>query len=167
MIFKLRFGKWRLTVTLAPIIDVIGVNSSLPDGHHILMWDFDNVPLKKVKDALLVQQLMHVLPRIRILETQPSKNYIAYCLTRCTLNKAIEIISSTQFICFNFLKWGVFRKRFTLRISHKHGKRPRLVHVMESDIVEDVSISELRSFVKYETLTGEDSGVFINLDRRH
>jgi hypothetical protein len=165
-IFKLRFGKMKLTITLSPVIDVIGINSLLPDGNHILMWDFDEVPLSFVKKALRVQQLMHMLPQIRILETQKDRGYIAYCLTRCPFNKAIEIIAATQYICFNFLKWGVFRKRFTLRISHKHGRTPHLIHVLDSNIIEDVLIGELSSFVKYETLATEKKGAFINLGRR-
>jgi hypothetical protein len=163
MIFKLRFGKMRLTITLAPVLDVVGVNSLLPDGKHILMWDFDDVPKRKVIAALLMQQIMHMLPKIRILETKPNKGYIAYCLVRCTFMQAAEIIAATQYICFNFYKWGVFRKRFTLRISKKRGKVPRLTDILESDVPEDVNMAELASFVQYETLKDEHRGAFINL----
>jgi len=167
MIFKLRFGKMRLTITLAPVIDVAGVNSLLPDGDHILMWDFDDVPKRKVIAALMIQQSMHMLPRIYLLETKPNKGYIAYCLTRCSFMKAAEIIAGTEFICLNFYKWGVFRKRFTLRITKKRGMLPRLVDVIDSDVEEDVNVSELTSFVQYETLTDGRRQVFINLGSRN
>ena len=154
MIFKIRFGKMKLTITLAPVIDVIGVNSLLPDGNHILMWDFDDKPLDLISASLRLQQYLHDLPKIRILETRLNKGYIAYCLTRCTLNKAIEIISGTQFICYNFLKWGTFRKRFTLRVTPKEGRKPKLVALLYSKTKEDVTVSELTSWVK-DTLSAE------------
>jgi len=167
IIFKLRFGKWRLTITLAPVIDLAGVNSLLPDGNHILMWDFDDVPKRKVIAALMIQQSMHMLPQIRILETKAGKNYMAYCLVRVPFMKAAEIIAGTEYLCPNFHKWGVFRKRFTLRITQKRGERPRLVDVLDSDIEEEVIISELKSFVKYESLLDGPKGVFVSIGDRN
>lgn len=167
MIFKLRFGKMRLTITLAPVLDVAGVNSLLPDGNHVLMWDFDDVPLNKVKKALHMQQLMYNLPKIRILETLADKNYIAYCLTRCKFMEAAEIIAGTMYICENFYKWGVFRRRFTLRITPKLKRKPKLIYVLNSRVHEDVGIDELKSFVQYETLLDGHRGAFINLGDKY
>ena len=163
MIFKIRIGKWKLTITLAPVVDVVGVNSLLPDGNHMLMWDFDDKPLERVMIALVVEQLMHDLPPIYILQTRPKVGYIAYCFTRMPFMKACSIIAETWGICQNFYKWGVFRKRFTLRITPKCGRKPKLAAILPSSTKEEVNVTELQSFVQYETMADGHKGALIRL----
>lgn len=167
MIFKLRFGKWRLTITLAPVYDIIGVNSLLETGEHILMWDFDDVPYSTVAFNLATIQYIFDLPNIYILNTGKPNNYIAYCFKRFLWELARAIVGMTPDICENFYKWGVFRHRFTLRVSRKGKRRPRLFGVIQSNILEDVSIKDLKSWVQYETLQDGAKGAFINLGKRH
>jgi len=152
VIFKTTLGRWRFTFTMAPIARVVGVNSMLPDGNHILMWDFDDKPLSKVERSLLLVQEYYTLPRIYILETKANKNYIAYCFKRTEWREAVEIIASTPNIDWPFFKYGVFRERFTLRVTPKCGRRPKLVHVLPSPYPEDASIDDLKSWVRYDTL---------------
>jgi len=152
MIIKLTLGSWRFTFSMAPITRVIGVNSALPDGNHILMWDFDDVPLDEVLSELASIQKIYCLPNIYVLETKPNRNYIAYCFKRVSWRKALEIIISTRNVCLGFYKYGVIRDRFTLRVSPKCGRKPKLVAVLSSRYPEDASIDELRSWVNYETL---------------
>lgn len=152
MILKLRIGHWRITFTIARVIDVIGVNSKLPDGNHILMWDFDNTPLEDVKMSLSIVQGIYNLPNIYILKTSEPDNYIAYCFDSCPWELARTIISSTTFVDGNFYKWGVFRRRFTLRVGKKAGVFPKLVYTLPSPVSETASVAELESWVRYETL---------------
>jgi hypothetical protein len=152
MILKIRIGHFRITFTLAQVTDVIGVNSKLPNGNHILMWDFDNTPLADVKLALYITQLKFNLPDIYILKTSEPDNYIAYCFDATPWELARAIIGSTIGIDENFYKWAVFRKRFTLRVGKKAGVRPKLVDILCSRVKETATIEELRSWVKYETL---------------
>ena len=152
MIIKFRLGSWRFTFSMAPVVDIIGVNSKLPDGNHILMWDFDDVSFRKVRKALEEIAWSWKLPRIYILETFPERNFIAYCFARGSWQNVVQIIASTDGIDPNFFKYGVYRERFTLRVSRKCGRIPRLVHIIESEVPEDVQIPDLMSWVKYETL---------------
>jgi hypothetical protein len=152
MIIKLRIGHIRITFTIARIIDVLGVNSKLPDGNHILMWDFDNTKFKAVLQSLLDVRGIFRLPEIHILETSKPDNYIAYCFKRCTFRQAIKIIGSTDGVDLNFYKWGIFRKRWTLRIGAKAGVIPHAVATLEGISSVDVDIKELKSWVTYETL---------------
>jgi hypothetical protein len=152
MIFKLRLGKLRITFTIAPVTQVIGVNSILPDGNHILMWDFDDIPLSRVEENLAMVQQMFGLPNIYIFNSGKPNHWIAYCFKRLPWPDARGIIGITPDIDENFYKYGVYRGKFTLRVSPKCGRKPKLVKVLESDIPEDVDISELRSWVQYETL---------------
>jgi len=152
MIIRLTLGSWRFTFSMAPITKVIGVDSLLPDGNHILMWDFDDTTLQKVIMALEDVQNVYHLPTIYILETKPNKNYIAYCFKKVPWRKAVEIIAFTKGVDWNFFKYGVYRGRFTLRVSPKCGRKPKLVWKLKSDVAEDAYITELRNWVKYETL---------------
>jgi hypothetical protein len=155
MIFKFKIGRWRLTVTFAPVIEVVGVNSCLPDGKHIIMWDFDEEPLPAITWVLKKQQEKHRLPTIYVLNTGLPKHYIAYCFKKCTFQYAVAIVASTPFVDWNFFKWGVFRGRFTLRVGPKCGRIPKLVAVLKSREYEDAKVPELQSWVKYETLSDE------------
>ena len=163
MIFKIRFGKWKLTATLAPVVDVVGVNSLLPDGNHILMWDFDDVSEEMVVLSLIREQLIHDLPPIYELQTRPQVGYIAYCFTRMPFMQACSISAETHGICRNFYKWGVFRRRFTLRITPKSDRKPKLVAFLPSSTKEEIDITELKSFVQYETMADGHKGALIRL----
>ena len=79
-------------------------------------------------------------------------NYIAYCFKRLPWRKVVEIIASTQGVDWNFFKYGVYRERFTLRVSPKCSRKPKLVYILRSPEKEDVYITDLKSWVKYETL---------------
>lgn len=152
MIFRLQLGNWRFTFTIAPVTTVVGVNSRLPDGNHILMWDFDDTTLGQVIKDLDRVQSVYELPAIYILETKMRTNYIAYCFASKPWRKVIEIIAFTRGVDANFFKYGVYRERFTLRVTPKGGRRPFLKYVLKSGIKPDVEIRDLKSWVKYQTL---------------
>ncbi len=156
MIWQLRIGNWKFTFTMAQVTDVIGVNSILPDGKHILMWDFDDVPLACVEIALKEVQKRHRLPKIYILNTGKPCSYIAYCFARCMWRYAFGIVASTPFVDWNFIKYAAVRGHFTLRVSPKNGRKIRLVKVLNSPMPEDACVDELRSWVNYETLPRDE-----------
>ena len=114
------FGR-RITFTFAPVTNVMGVNSNLSEGDHILMWDFDETNLDNVVKSLHQVQFKYDLPNIYVLETKEGENFIAYCFKRVTLRTAVEIIASTRGVDWNFLKYGVYRGHFTLRVGEKCG----------------------------------------------
>ena len=154
LIIKFRIGHIRTTFTIAQVVDVVGVNSKLQDGNHILMWDFDNTPLEKVAEYLDEVQVEFGLPAIHILKTSAGNNYIAYCFKRCSWSTARAIVGMTKGIDENFFKWAVFRRRFTLRVSEKAGSKPTYKCTLRGYIDEDVKLEELKSWVRYETLDG-------------
>ena len=120
---------------------------------HILMWDFDKLPLESVEDALKIIQVRYFLSDIHILETNKEEhNHIAYCFTRTEWQRAIEIIAATYGIDFQFLRLSVYRGWFTLRVGAKKSGTPHLVKRLEGYCLADVEPSELTSWVEYETL---------------
>ena len=152
-IIKLTILNWRFTFSMAPITKIVGVNSLLDDGNHILMWDFDDTTLNQVAEDLLVIQDVFELPRIYLLETKKDKSFIAYCFKRLPWRKIIEIITATKGVDYNFIKYGIYREKLTLRVTAKCGRKPKLVWIFESHIPEDAKVKDLRKWVQYETLS--------------
>lgn len=152
MIFRIRTGKYRITFSIAPVTNVIGVNSTLQDGKHILMWDFDDIPLESIEFALIPPQVMFALPNIYIFSTGTPNHYIAYCFKRCEWREAVEIIASTPGVDWAYFKYGVYREKFTLRVTPKNSRKITYTTTLKSKIPEDCTVKDLKSFVKYETV---------------
>jgi len=148
MIIKIRIAHWRFTWTFAPVTDVKGVNSYLPEGDHICMWDFDDVPLDIVCETLTEVQYLNGLPNIYILNTGKPDNHIAYCFKAMPWKESIRIVAETGAVDPNFFKYGVYREHWTLRVTPKEGRKPKLVHIIRSKVEEDCSIDELNSWVQ-------------------
>uniref|UniRef100_A0A6M3M9P6 Uncharacterized protein n=1 Tax=viral metagenome TaxID=1070528 RepID=A0A6M3M9P6_9ZZZZ len=157
MIKRITIGDLRLTFTAARIVKVGGFNSLLADGNHILMWDFDDIELLRVKGYLCRVQYKYQLPRIYVLETRASGSYIAYCFKRTPWKKAVIIVADTPEVDWNFLKYGVYRDKFTLRATDKGYGKPHCVAVLESNVPEDATILDLATWVRYETLKNKKS----------
>jgi len=152
MIKRFRIRGVRFTFTIARTQKVIGVNSQLADGTHILMWDFDEVPLEDVRAELKRVQTRYLLSDIYILRTKEPDNYIAYCFTALPWKRVVEIIAQTNLVDWNFFKFGVYRGHFTLRVTPKNGRTPRLVEVLGGFELANCEVADLMSWVRYETL---------------
>jgi hypothetical protein len=164
MIFKIRICNWRFTFTFAPVTNVEGVNSTLPEGDHIVMWDFDDVPIALVTNTLCLIQMAYGLPNIYILCTGTKDHYIAYCFKAMPWRCSVQVVASTDYVDPNFFKYGVYREHWTLRVSPKEGRRPHIVSTIYSDIPEDCSINELNSWTNYETLASNASTKKVELN---
>jgi hypothetical protein len=166
MIIKVKIGHWRFTFTFFMATRTRGVNSTLPDGKHILMWDFDDVQICNVRGALTYIQILYHLPRIYILQSGNKDHYLAYCFKRFAWERAIAIVALTPHVDYNFFRFGVLRKHWTLRIDKKEGRKPKLLYVIPSKVPEDAYIDEMESFVEYETMTDNSPRKVIRLERR-
>jgi len=153
MIFTFRIFNWRFNFTFAPVTNVTGVNSTLSNGYHVTMWDFDNIKLDCVKVALRTVQIQFKLSNIYILNTGTPDHYIAYCFQSASWERSVSIVASTAMVDRNFLKYGVYRERWTLRVSPKEGRKPKLIAILESPVPETATIADLKSWVQYETLS--------------
>jgi len=153
LIWQLRIRSWKFTFTFAQVTDVIGVNSKLKDGNHILMWDFDGVPLNEVEWALLVVQYKYKLSDIYIFNSGRPDGYMAYCYERLPWRKALSIVLDTPYVDYNFIKYSAFREKFTLRVSPKCGRWVHAVKVLHSSYLSRANVRDLQDWVLYETLT--------------
>ncbi len=151
MIKRWRWGQYRFSISASKVVDVKGVNSILPDGHHILMWDFDEAPHSYVLDSLRKVQRVNRLPPILVLNTGKPHHYIAYCFKRHRFREALQIMASTEGIDVSFLKYGIYRGHWTLRITPKSGRKIKLARILTGFRDPDASPAELNSFVAYES----------------
>src|SRR3989304_1031566 len=154
MILRMTMKNIRLTFSLAKIAKIMGVNSQLEDSiGHILMWDFDNQKLVDIEKNLRVVQTRYFLSDIHILETNHDEgNYIAYCFTRTGWQRAVEIVSATAGVDWQFVRISVFRGWFTLRTGAKKSGTPHIVKRLVGYTLPDCSPEDLKSWVEYETL---------------
>ena len=153
MILRMTVRKIRVTLTIAKIAKVIGVNSELESGRHILMWDFDGVPLTVVCYDLRRVQKRYLLSDIHICRTKEPDNYIAYCFSSQDWRTAVEIVAQTHTVDRQFLHFGVYRGHFTLRVTPKNEREIKLAHRLEGYELPDCKPSDLKSWVRYETLS--------------
>jgi len=113
---------------------------------HILLWDFDDAKLSAIILTLLMSQKSHSLPTIYIVSSSPKK-YHAYCFTARPFREVIHIISEASQIDVKYLRLGMIRGYYTLRISTRRYDSFKLIEVLKSSIPDevdpaDVSISE-------------------------
>ena len=152
MMLRVRFRNWRFSMVLVPVIDVYGVNSKLPDGKHFLMWDMDKIDLNTIIEDLQNTQNIYQLPNIYILESNPKGGMHAYCFKRLPFRKVCEILTYTKHTDWRYLRFGMIREEFTLRITEKYGYRPKLIYTLRSDVPEDVRLDEMRNFCLYDAI---------------
>lgn len=153
MILRKTLRNWRMTLTIARVAKVIGVNSELENGRHILMWDFDEVPLNEVFHDLRVVQTRYLLSDIHICRTKEPDNYIAYCFSSQDWKTAVEIVAQTHTVDWQFLRFGVYRGHFTLRVTPKNDREIKPAIRIEGYELPDCKPSDLKSWVRYETLS--------------
>ena len=151
--FRLRHHRFNLNVF--KVQDLKGVHSLVKDDLHIPMWDFDDTTLEQIVHELLIVQSAFGLSKIYILDSGRPRHFIAYCLKRFPIRRIIQMVVATEGVCWFFLKFGILREKFTLRISAKHGRIPKCIKVLDSHVPEDVTLDDLKHFVKYEALDGE------------
>lgn len=129
----------------------MGVNSEVRPGVHCLLWDFDDKRLVVVEKWLLEIQQEYALPSIYLMKSGGKGGFHAYCLKLVSWRSAVEIVARTQGVCWQFVRFGVLRGKFTLRITGKNGVWPRRVGVLRGSVPEEVKLEELSSFVRYES----------------
>lgn len=117
---------------------------------HILLWDFDNADIDKITFDLKKIQREYYLPTIYVIESSEN-HYHAYCFASRTFVETINIISSTLCVCENFLRLGMIRGYYTLRISLRQGEQFKLIKKIHSEYPDEILPSEvtLSDYITY------------------
>jgi hypothetical protein len=151
MIVRMRLGPVRIAFTIGLVEDVVGINSWLGGDDHVLFWDFDGLDLETVKRNLRRVMKRYKLPDVHIFSMGKPNSYTAMCFARFHIKKVIEILAATEGEDLAHLRFGCFRKRWTIRLSDKCGRSFRYVCTLKGYRKPDVSPWQLKSWVAYET----------------
>lgn len=141
-----------MTFAVVRVEETVGLNSNLPDGYHVLMWDVDNIAEEQLWNELENLRVNFQLPQIYAFKSSMTGHYHAICLRRSTWREAILAAGSLEHTDDQWLKGGVVRGYFTLRIGLKHGYEPEPQIIIPSDRDDDVALHELVNYDRYETV---------------
>jgi hypothetical protein len=151
MLWQPHFGNHRLTIAWVKYQTTIGLNSKLADGNHVLMYDCDDFTFDMVHDGLKYAQMHYELPNIYLYQSSLPGHYLALCLDRNSWIDTIHMVTALPCIDKSWLRGGVARQYFTIRIGQKNGQYPKPMMVLKSKRPETVDISELVYYDRYET----------------
>ncbi len=110
---------------------------------HCLLWDFDYVESEfdLIVTLLRLQTKFH-LPNIYVIESSPNKLH-AYCFKGCSFREVIHILSDTPQIDMKYLRLGMVRGYYTLRVTPRKGDSFRLITTLASFIKETITPMDL------------------------
>ena len=145
------FRSFKLYATVSRQKQMIGVNSLLDDGNHMLMWDFDYVFSPHLPRALLrgVQE-KHELPEIHVVRSSIHGAH-AYCFARRSRAEAMHILADTPGIDKMYFNIGVVRGYWTLRIQEKGDGSFRHLYTLRSPRPAEAGYGDVAGLAKYWT----------------
>ena len=158
---QIRIGKFQIRVYASVLEKRIGICSQKYDktDSHILLWDFDYMSLSKIVKSLKVIQDTYCLPVIYVIKSSPD-SYHAYCFTARTFRETITILSATTTLDITYLRMGIVRGYFTLRISpRKNEPKFKLVRKLWSIYPDEAGYSDMTI---NEYLTSNKGGKYKN-----
>lgn len=119
-------------------------------GKHMILWDFDDANIDDIINGLVGVQWAFLLPTIYIIESSEN-HYHAYCFAKRELKEIIGILSTTPNICEDYLRLGMVRGYYTLRISRRKNENFELVKVLSSEYPREMLPNEvtLSNYITY------------------
>ena len=140
---KIRINKLQLNFYANILEERTGICSQkyTDSSKHILLWDFDNGTLSKIISELKKLQIKYKLPKIYIIESSVN-SYHAYCFVSRSFRETIHILSDTSIIDMVYLRLGMVRGYYTLRITPRRNDKFRLVKVLKSAHLQEMDFSD-------------------------
>jgi hypothetical protein len=154
MYLRHRFGKWLVVFYARQVYGTGGVDSKLADGNHVLLFDFDGITVRQLETELRYVQDKYQLPTIHVLNTGRPDSWHGYCFYRCAFRKALQILFDCPSIDLNFVRFGIWRDHFTLRVINKNKRGIETHSKLYSTVPETCTVRELDSFSFYQTGSG-------------
>jgi len=136
------------------MVKVKGVCSELPNGRHVLFWDFDMIEKNRIIDSLLDAQNKWALPTIYLLNTGVPLGFHAYCLRALPFEFAAFVLLSTKNADRVSISYGIRRGYWVLRFTPKGNRDFGEVIQLPSQYEPDCDFEDLKTFVEYYTLKG-------------
>lgn len=125
---QIQIGKYELHAHLSKLEQRDGVCSKAFDcsDYHCLLWDFDNADFEHILRSLYKVQVTYHLPEILLCQSSANK-YHAYCFAARPFREVVHILTATPEIDMDYLRLGIVRGYFTLRISPRNGEKIKLL----------------------------------------
>lgn len=148
---RIALGSLRIYLSITKRQPVLGVNSILADGEHVLLLDFDEVPSPtELEDGLNSFARWHRLPPIYVVESSEGK-YHGYCYHRLDWQRAALLMADCPYVDDMHQRLGIMRQYWTLRISDKAEWYMRRAFATGGYAAETAEPGELQSFVQYDS----------------
>ncbi len=128
----------------------MGINSELKNGKHVIMWEFDETKWEIVESALKLIQSEQGLSTIYVARSHDGGGFHAYCLLATSWVRSIHIVSGTLMVDPGYINMCAMRGHWTLRLTDKGLGAPKHYTQLFSAVKETASITDLKSYVKYE-----------------
>ena len=153
---KIRIGSLELRFYASRLEKRTGICSQRADNtdSHMLLCDFDNAEINNLIYSLDSIQKKFDLPTIYIVKSSPT-NYHAYCFCLRTFREIILILSSLPEIDESYLRLGVVRGYYTLRISDRKGEMFKAERTLISNFPDEMAFDEMTT---NEYLTSNKGG---------
>lgn len=136
----IRIGKLQVRLYASILEKRVGVCSRLHDTpeKHMLLWDFDRSEIECITGSLRVMQLRYRLPSIYIIQSSSKGSYHAYCFASRSFREVIHILSDTPEIDLTYLRLGMVRGYYTLRITpRKNEPKFEMVEILSSPLADE------------------------------
>lgn len=153
---RLRLRDWRIVLSIGRVTRVQGVNSTLTDDNHMLMWEFDGTDIEPIKEALRRVQARYLLPNITIVQSHPDGGYHAYCWIRASFIQTVQIVSSTWGVDPGYITMCCARRHWTLRLTDKGQGEPSYSVNLPSLVPPESNTLDLLGGVHYEAYKSKD-----------
>ncbi len=141
----------RFSLRIGRVSQVTGINSTLKDNSHIIMWEFDETDWRLVKRWLWASQAFHSLPAIYVSRSHPGGGFHAYCFQRVNWIDSIAIVAKTEGVDPGYISMCCQRGHWTLRLTDKGKGTPQYLTTLPSGHPETASKNDLLSVVQYES----------------
>lgn len=111
---------------------------------HMILWDFDRSTAVEIAKTLECLMLKYNLPDIYIIQSSPKGSYHAYCFASRSFLEVLHILSDTPQVDRTYLRLGVVRGYFTLRITPRKGDTAfKLVKIITSTFSNEMDYSDM------------------------
>ena len=150
----IRVKNRHLRIELKRVQTLAGLNSILPSGKHLTLFDIDDMDSEAMEASLRSTQDFYLLPDITVFGSGTENHWLAFCRTERPQLKVAEYLMNTVGIDLAFVGIGLARGRWTIRLSEKNGKIPFPYKVLKPRYYKMKNEADLAtwSLAKYEAV---------------
>lgn len=153
MMKTLKLGPLTVTCAIQRVKRVEGFISRLDTTpeKHIIMWDFDDVTRRQVRDALWDVMERLRLPDVYFWHTGRDGSYHAVCLDPFDFSDVIHALMLTRHVEPAYIALSVMRGYCTLRYTPKGNERPAGLEVLLGSRRPALKFADIKRGVTYVT----------------